>query len=215
MAERGLYLLAAGGHGSVVLDALLGMGVPVAGILDPGLASGTQVFGIPVVGDDRWLEHRAPADTWLANGAGSTPYTQLRRTLFERYSAAGFEFFSVRHRSAVVGREAALAEGSQVMAGSVVQCRARIGRNTVINTSASVDHDCVVGDHVFVGPGATLCGEVRVGAGSFVGSGAVILPGVEVGAGAIIGGGAVVASDVPDGAMVTGVPARPARRKDA
>jgi len=215
MAERALYLLAAGGHGSVVLDALLGAGVAVAGILDPGIAPGGAVFGVPVVGDDRWLDGRAPGDTLLANGAGSTPYTELRRTLFERYSARGFEFVAVRHRSAVVGREATLAEGSQVMAGSVIQCRARIGRNTVINTSASVDHDCVVGDHVFVGPGATLCGEVRVGAGTFVGSGAVILPGVEVGSGAIIGGGALVAADVPDGAMVTGVPARAAKRRDA
>jgi UDP-perosamine 4-acetyltransferase len=95
-----------------------------------------------------------------------------------------------------------------------VQCRARIGRNVVINTRASVDHDCVVEDHVFVGPGATLCGEVRIGEGTFVGAGAVILPGIAVGDGAIVAAGAVVARNVPSGALVMGVAATQKGRRD-
>ena len=211
MSDRPVYLVAAGGHGSVVLDALARMGVTVAGIVDPGMEAGSRVFDVPVVGGDEWLEGRSPDGLLLANGAGATPHKNLRATLFTRYSKRGFGFVSVRHPSAVIGRDAAFDQGSQVMAGCVVQCRARIGRNVVINTSVSVDHDCVVGDHAFVGPGATLCGEVRVGSGAFVGAGAVLLPGVSVGAGSIVGAGAVVAEDVPDGALVTGVPAKAAK----
>lgn len=215
MAERPVYLLAAGGHAAVVLDALLAAGVRVEGILDPARRPGEQVFGVPVLGDDAWLAARDPATLLLANGAGQVPRADVRERLFEGFKARGFGFVPVRHPSAVVGREAQLAEGSQVMAGAVVQCRARIGRNAVVNTRASVDHDCVVGDHAFVGPGATLCGDVRVGAGAFVGSGAVVLPGVAVGARAIVGGGALVARDVPDGAIVTGVPAAARRERSA
>jgi sugar O-acyltransferase (sialic acid O-acetyltransferase NeuD family) len=207
MAEREVYLLAAGGHGSVVLDALLSMGVHVAGILDPKLVPGSSVFSVPVVGDDGWLEGRDACGLLLVNGAGQVPRSDLRERIFKSLKAHGFDFSVVLHPSAVVGRKAELAEGSQVMAGAVVQCRARIGRNAVVNTRASVDHDCLVGDHAFVGPGSTLCGEVRVGIGAFVGSGAVILPGVVVGARAIVGGGALVADDVSEGAVVTGVPA--------
>jgi len=214
MNEKPVYLLAAGGHGSVVLDALAQMGVVVAGIVDPAMREGERVFGIPVLGGDAWLDGRRPEELLLANGAGAQPYDNLHGTLFERYRPRGFEFVCVRHPSAVVGRDAAFAEGSQVMAGCVVQCRARIGRNVVINTRASVDHDCVVEDHAFVGPGVTLCGEVRIGEGTFVGAGAVILPGIRIGARAIVAAGAVVARHVPAGALVVGVAASQKGRRD-
>lgn len=207
MSETPVYLLAVGGHGSVVLDALLEMGMAVRGILDPGRKPGDSVFDVPVLGDDAWLEGQDPKGFLLANGVGAVPWQELRGHLFERFSARGFGFVSVRHPSAYVGRAAELGEGSQVMAGCVLQCRVRVGRNSVINTKVSVDHDCVIGEHVFVGPGATLCGEVQVGDHSFVGSGAVLLPGVRVGSRAVIGAGAVVTRPVADGALVTGVPA--------
>jgi serine acetyltransferase len=50
--------------------------------------------------------------------------------------------------------------------------------------------------------------EVVIGNDVWVGAGAVILPGIKIGHGAIIGAGAVVTKDVPDYAIVTGVPAK-------
>ena len=47
-----------------------------------------------------------------------------------------------------------------------------------------------------------------IGAYAFVGAGAIVLPGVDVGYGAIVSAGAVVTNDVPDYAIVAGVPAR-------
>ena len=49
---------------------------------------------------------------------------------------------------------------------------------------------------------------VAIGDGSWLGQNAVVLPGVTVGAGAIVGANSVVREDVPDGAIVAGVPAR-------
>ena len=63
MAERRIYLLAAGGHASVVLDALLAAGVRVAGILDPARKPGESIFGVAVLGDDGWLAGREPGAT--------------------------------------------------------------------------------------------------------------------------------------------------------
>ncbi|MBP0494269.1 DapH/DapD/GlmU-related protein [Pararoseomonas indoligenes] len=49
---------------------------------------------------------------------------------------------------------------------------------------------------------------VTLGPDVWVGHGAIILPGVTIGAGAAIGAGAVVTKDVPDFAVVVGVPGR-------
>jgi sugar O-acyltransferase (sialic acid O-acetyltransferase NeuD family) len=202
-----VILLAAGGHGSVVLDTLLTANASVAGILDAKLPAGNLLFGIEVLGDDSWLDTTQPDQVLLANGLGRTPGSNLRARIFDAWKARRFTFASIRHPSAVVGREVMLHEGSQIMAGAVVQNRVTIGANSVINTRASIDHDCQLGPHVFVGPGATLCGNVHLQAHCFIGAGATLLPGVQIGEGAIVGAGAVVTRDVPAGGLAKGNPA--------
>jgi len=50
--------------------------------------------------------------------------------------------------------------------------------------------------------------KVTLGHDVWIGHGAVILPGVTIGTGAAVGAGAVVSKDVPDYAIVVGVPAK-------
>lgn len=207
MGSQPVYLLGAGGHGRVVLDALLSKGVKVAGILDPGLPPAQKVFDIPVMGGDDWLERINPAEAALANGLGAIPRRRIRIEAFLHWKRLGFRFLTLHHSSALLGRDSLFAEGCQIMAGAVIQCRVNIGVNTVINTSASVDHDCLIGAHVFISPGAILCGDVRVGDEAYIGASAVILPGVEIGRGTVVGAGAVVTRSVAGGLVVAGNPA--------
>jgi UDP-perosamine 4-acetyltransferase len=208
MNERPVYLLGAGGHGRVVLDALLCCGARPAGILDSKLGAPHSVFNIPVLGGDDWLDRINPADVVLAIGVGANPHLQVRQELFEMHKKRGFDFLTLRHPSAILGRDSQLGEGCQIMAGAVLQCRVSVAKNAVVNTRASIDHDCHIGAHAFISPGAVLCGEVRVGDQAFLGAGAVVLPGLEVGSRAIVGAGSVVVRSVGAGCVVAGNPAR-------
>jgi UDP-perosamine 4-acetyltransferase len=79
----------------------------------------------------------------------------------------------------------------------------------LVNTRASVDHDCKIGPHTHLGPGATLSGGVQVGRASHIGCGATIIENIHIGCGVMVAAGAVVIAPVPDNTIVRGVPARP------
>ena len=83
-----------------------------------------------------------------------------------------------------------------------------IGKHTIINTNATVDHDCQVDDFVHIAPGATLCGGVKIGKGTLIGANATILPNCIIGKNVRVGAGAVVTTDIPDNVLVVGVPAK-------
>ena len=203
-----VYLIGCGGHGRVALDALLSAGVRVAGIADPALAKGDSVFGVPVLGGNEVLDRLDPAGSLLVNGIGANPDVGPRKRFFEDLVNRGFTFARLRHPSVVVGRECNFADGSQVMAGVVLQYGVVVAENAVINTRASVDHGCAIGAHAFVSPGVVLTGNVSVGESAFIGAGAIVLPGVTIGPRAIVGAGAMVHNDIPAGQIVAGNPAK-------
>ncbi|HEX8105283.1 MAG TPA: hypothetical protein VF533_21875 [Solirubrobacteraceae bacterium] len=96
----------------------------------------------------------------------------------------------------------------------------------------TVSGSITVGDHAFFGHGvAVLTGthdvavtgaqraaaipdagrDVEIGPGAWVASRAVVLGPCRIGADAVVAAGAVVTGEVPAGAVVAGVPARPVR----
>lgn len=205
---KAVYLLGGGGHAKTVLDTLLQMRLTVAGVLDARLEKGDSLLGIRVLGCDEYLEGLDSGNIQLVNGIGANPHVGVRRNLFERLKARGFQFQNALHPSVLQGQGVELSEGCQVLLGAVLQQGVRVGANGVINTGARIDHDCRIGDHAFVAPGAILCGNVEVQQEAFIGAGAVLLPGVRIGRRAIVGAGAVVTKPVPDGWVVVGNPAR-------
>jgi acetyltransferase-like isoleucine patch superfamily enzyme len=99
-----------------------------------------------------------------------------------------------------------------VFANAAVCADARIGRCCIVNTAASVDHECVIGEGSSIGPGARLAGLVRVGKFADIYTGAVILPRIRIGEGAVVGAGAVVLKDVEPYTVVAGNPAEIIKR---
>lgn len=119
--------------------------------------------------------------------------------------------------------------GAQAMIQGRFNGQCRIGNHVWIGPQAYFDaRDLVLEDYVGWGPGAKVLGSahtgipvsepiistdlvikpVVVGQGADIGMNASILPGVRIGKHAIVGAGAVVTHDVPDYAIVAGVPAR-------
>lgn len=204
-----VIILGAGGHAKVLIDVLHASRAVIAGIVDsePALA-GSSLLSVPVLGNDDILTDFSPSEVQLVNALGSVGLPTKRRQLFERFKGMGYFFATVVHPSAVVALDVELGEGTQIMAGAVVQPGCCIGINSIINTCVSIDHDCIIGDHVHIAPGGTLSGGVKVGTGCHLGTGATVIQGIEIGKQSLVAAGAVVIRNVCVGAKVCGVPAR-------
>ena len=208
-----VLVLGAGGHAKVLIEALSTASVEILGVVDPDPAlMGMTVLGIPVLGDDREVLKYSSGTVRLVNGLGSIGLPNRRQSLFEQFKAKGYNFATVVHPSAVVAADAQLGEGSQVMAGVVIQPSCHIGANSILNTRVSVDHDCHIGDHVHIAPGSVLSGNVSVGKSSHIGTGSTIIQGINVGRHTVVGAGSVLLKDVPSGVTVYGVPAKVVHR---
>ena len=163
-------------------------------------------WDVPVLDDDELAALAARDGASLALGVGDDAG---RARLLAWAVGCGLALPPLVASTATVARSATLGDATVVLEHAHVGPSARLGRAIVVNTAAVVEHDAVVGEGSHVAPGAVLLGAAEVGARTLVGSGARVLPGIRVGSGVVIGAGAVVVADVPDHAVVSGVPARP------
>lgn len=99
----------------------------------------------------------------------------------------------------------------------------KIGNKVKIQNNVSVYEGVELEDYVFCGPSCVFTNDISprskypkqpseyrrtlVKTGATIGANATVLCGITIGKWSLIGAGAVVVSDVPDYALVTGVPA--------
>jgi sugar O-acyltransferase (sialic acid O-acetyltransferase NeuD family) len=200
-----LLIIGAGGHGAVVAEAAAAQGCwDEIAFLDDDLSI-NKVIEFPVLGKPNEISRFSDKHTSAIVAVGDN---RRRLRFMEEISRQGTSLASVVHPAAVISPSVKIAAGTVAFAAVVINARARIGSGCILNTGATVDHDCVLGAGVHVSPGANLAGGVTVGDCAWVGIGAAVKEGICIGADAVVGAGAAVVSDIDDGDIVAGVPAR-------
>lgn len=142
----------------------------------------------------------------------ATGSNDLREAKILQLNAMGIPLATLIHPTAVISPSARISGGCTILATAVVNPNARVGTGCIVNTGAVIEHDCVVEDYVNICPRAVMAGHTVVGSKSFLGTGCAVIDDIRIGRDTVIGAGAVVIHDVPDSAVVAGVPAKPIRR---
>lgn len=188
----------ASGHGKVVIDAWVASGGIVTAIVDDNETL-TQLGAFKVAG--KYDEARFKETALIISIGDNGVRKMIVGSLNARYG-------KVVHPSAVISSSVSVNEGSVVMAAAVINAASNVGKHAIVNTGSVVDHDCQVADFAHISPQATLCGGVVVGEGAHIGAGATVIPNIKIGKWAVVGAGSVVIEDIPDYAVVVGVPGK-------
>lgn len=205
---KNLLIIGAGGFGREMFGAAreaIGYGEQfrIKGFLDGNPAALDGFAGYPeIIGTPETYEIE-DGDVFVT-ALGSI---ESRRRCAGMIESRGGAFIPIVHRSASLGPNVTVGDGSFIAHNVVLTADVKVGRHSCVFHGTVIGHDTVLGDYSHVYSLVSIGGGVDVGDGASVFPGAKVVPRVKIGDGATVGIGSTVVRDVDAGITVFGSPA--------
>lgn len=214
---QNVVVFGASGHGSVVLDCIEKEAkYKVVGFVDSFEEKGTKVSGLTVLGSEYDLPFLIEKYQ-LHGGVIAVGDNWTRSVVVDKVLkiAPEFNFISVIHPSAELGKSVQIGVGSVVMPGVTINANTVIGSHCILNTNSSLDHDGFMCDFSSLAPNVCVGANFILGRGSAICLGANIIESITIGEHSVIGAGSLVVGNIADYVLVYGAPAKIIRTRIA
>ena len=195
--NKKLAIIGAGGHGKVVGEIALLNEYNIVDFFDDQ-ANEINDFPFNVVDTLNYLEEHQNEydDFFVAIGDN-----KLRRDKIVWLKKNKMNIVNLIHPKSVISKFCLLGLGICAMANSTVNPGVVIKEGVIINTSASVDHDCIIDDYSHISPNCSLSGNVKIGKFTHLGTGTSVHPGINIGDNVKTGIGARIFKDILNGTI--------------
>lgn len=133
----------------------------------------------------------------------------VRIRILENFEKNGFEIPSFIHAQTIIHPSVKIGKAVYVLPGTCIMPLTEIGDFSMISMGVNIAHHTKVEKGCFFSQGSNIGASILIKELAFVGIGATLMTGVKsIGKDALVGAGAVVIKDIPDYAVMAGVPAK-------
>lgn len=138
----------------------------------------------------------------------------IRIKLIQRFKDEGFNLPSFIHPEAIIHSTVSIGETVYILPGTHIMPLTKIGNYCMISMGVNIAHHNTIEQGCFFSQGTNIGASLHINEMAYVGISATIMTGVHsIGRNSLIGAGAVVIKDVPENAIMAGVPAKILRYK--
>jgi sugar O-acyltransferase (sialic acid O-acetyltransferase NeuD family) len=203
-------IIGAGTYGEVYLSYLSAAGINIVGFIDDNDdLVGKNICGCPVLGTRKNLKELARIHNIKAVYC-PIGNNKLRVEILEQARQLGLSTPNFIHNSVIIAPDVQISDrGVYILANTQIMPHVQIDDYVMISTGANIIHHSHLNKGGFVSNGVNLGASIDIKELAYIGMGATVMTGVHsIGYDSLIGAGATVIRDVPDYAVMAGVPAR-------
>jgi len=204
-----IIIVGSGGHAISVTNVAISCGYSVIAYVDD-IKCGNLLLDIPIISFEMCKKKYSEKKFFIAIGDNSK-----RKIVHEKfkYILPNASFPSLIHSSSTIGISSIIGDGSIVMPLSNIGPNSAVGKFCIINTNASIDHDCNMKDYSSLAPGVVTGGNVEIGFFSAISIGSTVKHSVHISDEVVIGAGSYVNKDIEGNVVAYGTPCKIVRSR--
>lgn len=202
-------IIGAGKYGEVYLSYLQEAGINVVGFLDDDpIAADKRFGGLPVLGPTSILS-TLKEEYGITSVYCPLGNNRLRVKFLKLANSLGYDTPCYIHPSVIISPNVEVGKGVYILLGTQVMPYTKIEDYVMISMNVNVAHHNILKTGTFLSTGCNFGASIVAEENTYCGIGSTIMTGLHrLGKDCLIGAGAVVIKDVPDGAIMAGVPAK-------